>query len=483
MLIDLNRSPQNYSATTFDVCIVGGGVAGITIALRLERAGRRVLLLEAGARDVSAKSQSFYRGEIGQLENRAPDETRIRALGGSSHHWGGWCRPLDAYDFSRRDLSPDGAWPIGRQDLDPYFEEATRVLSITETKGADLDVSKAGGDLETIRMYFSAPPANLGRKYFDALRQSPNIVVLINAPYVTATFNADRKAVHSISVHDSRTRAQQTFQARMFVFAMGAIENVRHLLTLKRKYGRLGAVGDALGRYYFQHLHQKLGDFVILENKSAPSTGPDILAYLASTEKYLQRKGRGAFRLYSTSFACVEVADGFRQAAAQAACRAVLSTGTVLLTGEQIPSAESRILLSSENDELGLPRIKLDWRIVDEDAVAMREAAMEFGRYLVQSDMGRLKINPLLLNGGNPMQGWTELGSALGAAGHQMGGARMSHSAADGVVDRDCRVWGLDNLYVAGSAVFRTSGHPPPTLTITQLALRLSDTLDRRLRQ
>jgi choline dehydrogenase-like flavoprotein len=62
-----------------------------------------------------------------------------------------------------------------------------------------------------------------------------------------------------------------------------------------------------------------------------------------------------------------------------------------------------------------------------------------------------------------------------------MGGARMSRTADDGVVDGDCRVWGTDNLYLAGSAVFRTSGHATPTLTIVQLALRLADTIERRL--
>ena len=112
----------------------------------------------------------------------------------------------------------------------------------------------------------------------------------------------------------------------------------------------------------------------------------------------------------------------------------------------------------------------------------MREAALEFGRYLIHADIGRMNVNPAILSSAKPLQGWTALGDgARGAAGHQMGGARMSKKAADGVVDKDCRVWGVDNLYVAGSAVFRTCGHATPTFTITQLALRLADTLNRTL--
>ena len=151
------------------------------------------------------------------------------------------------------------------------------------------------------------------------------------------------------------------------------------------------------------------------------------------------------------------------------------------VTSEQVPNSESRILLTDEADELGLPRVKLDWRIADGDRVALREAALEFGRYLVRADIGRLRVNPAILSSSTPLQGWTALPGAPGAAGHQMGGARMSHVAEHGVVDGDCRVWGTDNLYLAGSAVFRNSGHATPTLTIVQLTLRLADTIERRL--
>lgn len=141
----------------------------------------------------------------------------------------------------------------------------------------------------------------------------------------------------------------------------------------------------------------------------------------------------------------------------------------------------SQVLLNGKDDEYGQPRVKLDWRISDDDRVTMREAALEFGRYLIHAEIGRLNVNPVVLSSAHPLQGWTALGAAPGAAGHQMGGARMSSRAEDGVVDKDCRVWGLKNLYVAGSAVFRTCGHATPTLTITQLALRLADTLNRTL--
>jgi choline dehydrogenase-like flavoprotein len=482
MLLDLTQHRPDFSATVFDVCIIGGGVAGITLAVKLGQAGRRVLLIEAGGRDISAKSQAYYRGEHGELENLPLHETRIRALGGSSHHWGGWCRAPDDYDFARMDLLASGAWPIDKQALDLYFREAAGVLGVTEFSGADVGVAGADGNLQTIRMHFSKPPANLGSKYLDELRQSKNITLLLNAPYQSTAFDADRGTIDSIAVHDGRSRIPLICRARQFVFAMGAVENVRHLLILNRRNGnRIGNADGVLGRYYFQHLHQELGQFVILEGRDAPATAARILAFMAATEKYLRKNGRGAFRLYSTSLICSGLIDRFRSVVTAASCHAAASAGTVFITGEQVPSADSRILLVDKNDELGQPRVKLDWRISDDDRIAMREAALEFGRYLIRADIGRLNVNFAILSSDKPLQGWTALGGAPGAAGHQMGGARMSSKATDGVVDMDCRVWGVNNLYVAGSAVFRNSGHTPPTLAITQLALRLADTLNRRL--
>jgi choline dehydrogenase-like flavoprotein len=325
MLIDLAEHRPDFSAIIFDACIIGGGVAGITLALKLGQAGRRVLLVEAGDQSSSAKSQAYYSGDLGSLENLPLDTTRIRALGGSSQHWGGWCRAFDAYDFARSDLSPDGAWPISKPDLDPYSREAATILGVTESSGVDAALADTDGNLQTIRMSFSKPPKNMGANYFDKLRQSENVSFVLNAPYLSAALDANNPIINWIAVRDPR------------------------------------------------------------------------------------------------------------------------------------------------------------WRISDDDRVAMRAAALEFGRYLIHADIGRLNVNPAILSLVNPLQGWTALSGASGAAGHQLGGARMSSKAADGVVDKDCRVWSVNNLYVAGSAVFRTSSHATPTFTITQLALRLADTLNHRL--
>jgi choline dehydrogenase-like flavoprotein len=484
MLIDLSVRRPDLAGTVFDVCIVGGGVAGITLAAKLGALGRRVLLIEAGGREVSRASQENYRGQGGALENLPLHETRIRALGGSSHHWGGWCRPLDAHDFSRSDFSPDGSWPIRKADIDPFFREAAEILDINQVSGADLDLAEADENLGTIRMYFSNPPANLGKKYHDELENAENILLLLNAAFLSANLDERNAMIRSVAVRDPRSPTPVLCHARQFVFAMGAVENARHLLIFNgSRRTRIGNYGGALGKFYMQHLHQELGRFIIMDEQRSPqgASADRLLAFMSSTEKFLRRTGRGAFRLYSTAFACSGLVDEFRRIVTAASCRAASATGVVSITCEQVPNKDSQILLTGEKDDLGQPRVKLDWRIGDQDRTTIGEAAMEFGRYLVGANLGRLKVNPAVLDSTSPLRGWTGLAGAPGAAGHQMGGTRMSRVAEDGVVDADCRLWGLDNLYIAGSGVFRTCGHATPTLTIVQLCLRLAHELDGRL--
>jgi choline dehydrogenase-like flavoprotein len=483
MIVDPGDGPSPAGGELFDVCIAGGGVAGITLAVKLAAAGRRALLIEAGGLSPSPAAQARYRGQNTGVENLPLHETRISALGGSSNHWGGWCRPFDAHDFMRSDIAPGGAWPISADDLQPHLDEALAILATSRTTGANRELVGSERNLRTLRMDFSVPPVNLGERYRAQLAREPNIVLVLNTAVTGAAFDAGTGTVASLTGRSATGRAEHSFRARLFVLAMGAIENVRTLLIWNGAYGdRIGNQGGMLGRYYMQHLHQVLGQFVLLDDALPGALGPSAAApvFFASTQQFLENAKSGAIRLYTSQIDCADVLDDFRRIAG-AACSRVREGGQVLVTCEQTPSPGSRILLTAERDDLGRPRVQLDWTILPADVRTMQAAAMEFGRYLVRSGLGRMRIEPRVMQGRNPLQGWTALPSASGAAGHQMGGARMSHTAADGVVDRDCRVWGTQNLYVAGAAVFRTGSQATPTTTIVQLALRLAVELNRVL--
>jgi choline dehydrogenase-like flavoprotein len=128
-------------------------------------------------------------------------------------------------------------------------------------------------------------------------------------------------------------------------------------------------------------------------------------------------------------------------------------------------------MLSEWLDGLGLRRARVDWRVTDLEkrtvAVSMKALALEFGRL----NLGRVHFEEWILNDNLD---WTQY---LEDYNHHMGTTRMADDPKKGVVNKDCRVHGIDNLYIAGSSVFPTSGHINPTLTLLALALKLADRL------
>src|SRR5262245_41702597 len=100
-----------------DYCVIGAGPAGITCARALAAKNRRVLLIEGGEREASEQSQTLYEGETEGDRYFQLEAARLRYFGGTSNHWAGWCRPLEAFDFEGKTPQRVGRWPIGRSDI------------------------------------------------------------------------------------------------------------------------------------------------------------------------------------------------------------------------------------------------------------------------------------------------------------------------------------------------------------------------------
>ena len=115
----------------FDLCVIGAGPAGITLARQAAAAGLSVALMEAGGEDLTVESQEVYEGEVLGQDYFPLDIPRLRFLGGSSNHWGGWCRALDAIDFEPKSWNPMSGWPIRKADLDPYQPATDAILDLS----------------------------------------------------------------------------------------------------------------------------------------------------------------------------------------------------------------------------------------------------------------------------------------------------------------------------------------------------------------
>jgi choline dehydrogenase-like flavoprotein len=461
------------SLPAIDVCVIGSGPAGITVARKLADAGRTVALLEAGGESQSEAVQALYQGRVVGDRYFDLDRARLRCLGGTSQHWGGWCRPLDAYDFDAKAGLPETAWPIAKADLDPYLAQARSILEI-DPIGADQPIRDTG--LKVVHFAFS-PPVRFAGKYGAALARHPNLHLVLHASVTRLVPGADGIAGVRVVGPDGAAR---TLRARLYVLATGGIENSRLLLWSNMQgAGRVVPDPATLGRYWMEHPHFDVGQAIVApEWLSEPSVCNQPI--LAPTPATMARLGilNAGLRLPRLDPRAVEalVADlkrvapetgrrAERDLALADACGARVS-----IAWEQEPRAENRVALGEETDRLGIPRPVLHWRKSAQDLHTARALAEYFGRTLAEAGQGRLKLAPWLADGAYPDDGHI-------AGFHHMGGTRMAASASHGIVDRDCRVFGQPNLFVAGSSVFPGAGHANPTLTIVQLALRLADRL------
>ena len=150
--------------------------------------------------------------------------------------------------------------------------------------------------------------------------------------------------------------------------------------------------------------------------------------------------------------------------------------GDFRISAEQIPNPESRIIIGSEVDKLGLKRAVLSWKFQEIDKSTFREATMHFAKLFVERNLGRVKIDDWVFSSDAKFPGFPqEVGG-----NHHMGTTRMGATSSEGVVDRNQKVFGINNLYVAGSSVFTTVGYVNPTFSIIQTSLRLADHINAR---
>lgn len=459
----------------YDFCIVGSGPAGITLALSLARAKKRVLLLEAGGEAPTADSQDIYKGEVKGDEYFPLHTARLRCFGGTSYHWTGMCRPLDDVDFEFQPYRPKASWPIDKPELDTYFGAAKEIFEI-DSLPADRTLSD--GSLEEIGFAFA--PVRFGQKYRATIGQSANLSLVLNANVTALRTNGNAITSAEVSTWAGR---QFAVRARTYVLATGGIENSRILLWSNHlSNGSLVPKGTPVGERWMEHPHETIGDVLLV--------GADPFRRLDNQQAYLSPTRKA--QIEDESLNCglrltAKTYEGTKAMIANLACVAPdtatwvaklfgqnLVCGLMLRAAwEQEPVPSNRIELSNDLDRFGMPRVKLHWKKSEYDIRTARKAAERFGIYLTREGLGRVRLLDRVLYNGPP-----EFKDEIGGF-HHMGGTRMAESARDGVVDRNCKVFGQENLYVAGSSVFPSGGLANPTFTIVQISLRLANHLLR----
>lgn len=483
------REVSNGSLLHADVCVIGAGAAGITIARELAGRSLQVLTLESGGLTLERATQALAAGEVTGHAYPTLDSARLRVFGGSTGHWNGWCRPLDAVDFEQRSGIPHSGWPIGLDELEPYYVRAQPVCQLGPFEyGGEHWARATGGRLlplgpETFEtsVYQFSPPTRFGEAYRPELAAAQNVRVLLHANVTVITASENGRRVEGLEVATLTGRRFQV-RARRYVLACGGIENPRLLLAS-------GIGGPAVGRFFAEHPHSPVG-LAVLPARTAPfyngkvsSGSTRVRAALATTPGLARTR---ALLRASMTFEPVETDpyidhDDERERELAAFGRDLSSVAASLETGrfrvyalymrtEQAPNPSSRVTLADQRDALGLRRARLEWRLSDLDRRSTEEVVA-----LLADTAGRLGIGRVFSRPASEAGFWERVGGGF----HHMGTTRMGKEPRTAVVDGDCRVHGVENLFVAGSSVFAISGYANPTLTIVALALRLADRLAR----
>jgi choline dehydrogenase-like flavoprotein len=516
MLLDLQAEDLGKSLQA-DICVVGGGPAGISIAREFANTGHTVILLESGGLQFDRATQDLYQG-TNVRGDFSLTTSRFRMLGGTTYVWGGWSTTLDEGDFRRRDWVPYSGWPITKADLVPFYRRAQPLCelgryryTVAEWPTLAQKALALNPDLLEHRLWQLSPPTLFGEKYLDELRKAANIRLILNATateIVTAENARSVTEVRVASLDGRRTRVR----ARAYVLACGGIETPRLMLASNRvEPSGLGNGNDLVGRFFMDHPHPDAGG-VLLTGGLEPfkpyfqnAVGKErVVLGIGPSESAQRRLGilnssiavHGPIRFEPTDawdslmklsrafderswppnagsllLNILRDLDGVIREGYLSARDGPVRGYTFTARTEATPNPDNRVTLDRERDALGMNRVRLDWKPAALDRVTtartMELLAREFGRLGV----GRVRINELLLE---KDQRWSE---NLSWFGHHMGTTRMSSDAKSGVVDANCRVHGVDNLFIASSSVFPTSGFANPTLTILALALRLADHL------
>jgi choline dehydrogenase-like flavoprotein len=525
------------------VCIIGAGAAGISLACELDGCGLDVLLLEAGG--LASRVGEFYEGSATHPHPDPTQFRRVGFGGTTAVWGGrcvpfdpidferrdhvantGW--PIAYEEVARFYPAAMEYCDAGRFDF----------LAETSLPGAGPIIRGFPGDdvVDAAHIERYSLPTDFGKRYRDRLHTSANVVVVLGMRCLKLNRASGADLIESAEVIDAGGR-RRSVQADVFVLATGGIEVPRILMASDSTGTGFGNLGDCLGRFYMCHFENACGR-IVSRNKPVAfrfertSDGVYCRRQMRFTPQ-AQREHHllnTVFRLHFPSYADASHGSSVMSAIYLAKSTllpeyrsilqqrpdAILSSsfkhvGNVLrdfpglarfgsdwlfrirlakrklpytlvpnadgsfpleFNAEQTPDPSNRINLREDRDRHGVPRVNIAWHISPEDAQAALRGFNLLRASLERSGAAQLQFDDELLAG--------EIARSV-PLGHHIGTARMADTARTGVVDGNCAVFGLPNLYVAGSAVFPTSGHANPTLTIVALAIRLARHMRSRL--
>ena len=545
MLVDTTRHEVLDNLLPFNICIIGSGPAGITLAREMSHSGLRVCLMESGGHNLSRDTQHLNEGAVASSQGYHEQillEGRCRQFGGTANLWNHEVRgestqyiryvPLDEIDFECRDWVPESGWPFSRREIQSYYERAQQVCGIGRfnyrdgawERGTENSQPWQTKKIESVACLFGSSRIFL-KDYRRELARDERVSVILHTTLLHLEMDPLSRTITSAQAATPDGRKLRV-RAQAFVLGAGGLENARILLLQNAlQPGGLGNQHDMVGRCFMDHPAITLGTLI-------PSSG----AVFAQAGLYDQHDDKGQATMYMLHIRpdvmrrekmlnlCGVLVPHFRNFRANspavihqlltrtprfllkrilAAPRSQFPSPSIrqrLLTqyysegqcgwsslgrlerrfaefgihalAEQAPDRSNRIILGEQIDTFGQQKVKVLWQWNELDLRSIRQAQQIMRLELASAGIGAF-IPAEEMPGSQPR--------CFSSAHHFMGTTRMHDNPRNGVVDADCRVHGVPNLFIAGSSVFPTGGFANPTLTIVALAIRLATHLQSKL--
>ncbi len=507
------RQLNNNSVIEGDICIIGAGAAGISIALQWRNTPYKVILIEGGGFEYDDRAQELLNGKITGHPYYPNKASRLHYFGGASMHWGGMCAVFDDIDFEKRDWVANSGWPIKREDIAAFYPQAHEILDLGVYEwdakywlenDTDLKPLPLNEKIIWNKMWHFSPPTRFGTKYRKDIIEASNIhlYTYAHATDITATENVN--TITQITVRNYAGKAH-TVKAKYFIMASCAIQNSRLLLANNKQAPKgLGNDNDLVGRYFMEHPEIKSGELWL--DKVTPlkfyeqthnkvraelAMSPDIqrkLKTLNATVSLmpleLSKKSLPAVTVYQQEdprksmdtlikYSTLDKRNFLQRMFS----KSIFGSYGLFTRTEQEPNPNSRVMLSNEKDEFGMPRADLHWQLSPLDKKTVFEINKLIGEEVGRAGIGRVRLKDWLSD-----DSVKDLPDYTSGGWHHMGTTRMSSDPQTGVVDADCKVHGISNLYVAGSSCYVTGGAVNPTLTLVALSLRLANHLKKKIK-
>jgi choline dehydrogenase-like flavoprotein len=507
---------ENNSTLRAEYCVVGSGMGGAAVASSLARAGKDVLLIEAGrAQPTSEYGIANVTAEHTGRPFGIP-LTRCIELGGTSNAWHGNSNPLDEHDFSPRPwLAADG-WPLRREDLNPFYEKAALVLGHDSCSGLEPDllptsvrrgINKIKFDSSVLHpkfLEYRKPPHRWKNVLVD-LASTGRLRCLLDT--CALELLPDESGSRILCLKAGAPGRTLRIEAANYIICAGTLETPRLLLNSRsRSQNGVGNDYGLVGRFLMDH---PTGPFSMLRFRfplralaysdlclpggvryfrAALTLRPELQQTVGTSNHYFMiRPCIGSRHVDDSLRLSFLSARSFRDLTtrqmigilgtpnllyriliARCGLPAVYRYGELFFMAEQLPNPDSRVSLSrGSRDAFGYPIASIHWKPAVNDFSSLEEfTRTAFGKGL-QSRQYRMAHE-------GTMEEWIK---NFTSAAHHLGTARMASSSTHGVVNSQLQVFGVRNLYICDGSVFSTAGSANPSLTITALGIRLADHL------